>query len=310
MRTKNPVKIELSNGEAIFHSTRNGKRTADIFETKRPHSEPILKWAGGKQWLTPLLNSIISKENYGTYFEPFLGAGSCFFAISPEKAVISDLNEELIGVYEVLKKDVKGLILKMSRFSNNSQTFYRVRAQSPRSEVGKAARLIYLNKTCWNGLYRVNRDGNFNVPFGQHKNPKICDKQKLIEASVRLRSAKIENCDFSKRIRSAKNGDVVYFDPPYITGHQNNGFHMYNSKLFSWEDQLRLSEIGQELKKKRVHVVISNADHEEIKRLYTDFHYYRIFRKSLIGGKNARRGLISEALITNYPLFGIESKVK
>jgi len=310
VRTKNPVKIELSNGEAIFHSTRNGKRTAHIFETKRPHSEPILKWAGGKQWLTPLLNRIISKENYGTYFEPFLGAGSCFFAICPKKAMISDLNEELIGVYEVLKKDVKGLISKMSRFTNDSQTFYRVRAQTPRSEAGKAARLIYLNKTCWNGLYRVNRAGEFNVPFGQHQNPSICDKQKLIKASARLQSTRISSCDFSKSIRSAGKGDIVYFDPPYITGHQNNGFHMYNSKLFSWEDQLRLSEVAQKLRKKQVFVLISNADHEEIKRLYTHFHYYRIFRKSLIGGKNAKRGVISEALITNYPLFGIASKVK
>ncbi len=271
--------------------------------------KPFLKWAGGKKWLAPLVPTISPTNFKTTYYEPFMGAGSFFFSINPTKAVLSDLNKDLIDTYNAIKTDVNLVINLLQKYPYEKDFYYYMRSKKPRSLHGSAARFIYLNRTCWNGLYRVNRKGQFNVPFGTYENPMICDASLLRQVSKRLENVNFKCCDFSKAVSKAKKGALVYFDPPYITGHRNNGFHMYNNRLFSWEDQERLSTVSEKLRLRKVNVLISNADHPNIHSLYPNFHHYMVKRKSLIGGNGSKRGEITETLISSYPLKKLKAEV-
>ena len=269
---------------------------------KQAKCKPFLKWAGGKKWLSPLTQSLIPSKLENTYYEPFIGAGSFFFSIRPKKSVLSDLNRDLIETYTAIRDHVELVINSLNTYQYNNEFYYYMRSKKPRSLHGKAARFLYLNKTCWNGLYRVNRKGTFNVPIGRYDNPTICNADRLRKASELLRNVQLKCCDFEKAVAHARQSSFVYFDPPYITGHKNNGFHMYNDKLFAWDDQKRLSMLAAKLHNRGVHVLISNADHTNIMELYPDFYLYRISRKSLIGGNGSRRGNITEGLISSYQL--------
>lgn len=187
--------------------------------------------------------------------------------------------------------------------------YYRIRARIPRNETTRAARFLYLNRCCWNGLYRVNRDGKFNTPFGRFVNPTICDRERIRTAATILQGAEVRTADFEISIESAAPGDLVYLDPPYVSGHQNNGFLKYNAPLFAWGDQKRLSDCAMMLAELGVHVVVSNADHPAVIRLYKGFRYYRAKRRSLIGASCASRGIVREALLSSYALFGTESEI-
>jgi len=270
---------------------------------------PFLKWAGGKKWLVQHINALLPRDFSGSYYEPFVGAGIFYFTLCPNRALLSDLNEDLIKTYEAIKTDPDLVINMLEKYPYDSDFYYSMRARKPRSLHGHAARLIYLNRTCWNGLYRVNRKGEFNVPFGRHKNPRICDADNLRNVSLVLQNTKLLSADFEQAVQKAKSGSLVYFDPPYITGHQNNGFHMYNNRLFAWSDQERLARVAFALSSRGVFVLVSNADHANIRELYPDFYKYRITRKSLIGGLNSSRGDITESLFSNYPLEGLEAEI-
>lgn len=271
--------------------------------------QPFLKWAGGKKWLVRHIRSILPSDFSGTYYEPFLGAGIFYFTLCPKKAVLSDLNEELIKTYEAIKTDSDSVISMLKTYPYDKDFYYKMRQSRPRTLHRQAARFIYLNRTCWNGLYRVNRKGKFNVPFGKYKNPTICDEKRLRKISVILQKTKLLSGDFESAVNYARSGSLVYFDPPYITGHQNNGFHMYNNRLFAWKDQERLAKKASVLANRGVFVLISNADHKNIHELYPNFFKYRVTRKSLIGGWGSKRGDITESLISSYRIDRFEAEM-
>ena len=266
--------------------------------------QAFLRWAGGKRWLVPkILNKLPA---HGRYFEPFVGSGVLFFALEPKSAVLSDTNPELINCYKAVRNHCNQVIAVLSRLQMNEETYYRVRDKSyyRADPIQRAAFFIYLNRTCWNGLYRVNKQGKFNVPVGQlDRLGKLFDPSELIIASHILKRAKIQCCDFEKAVENADPGDMVYFDPPYITTHLKNGFIKYNSRLFQQSDELRLATVAQRLVRAGVSVMVSNAAHPLIKQQYDGPFYKReLMRASLIAADPSKRSMFTELLITSFPL--------
>lgn len=267
------------------------------------HTEttPFLKWAGGKQWLLPVLKPLLlGGSRKRKYIEPFLGGAAVFLAAKPANARLSDSNKELIDCYRAIKHDVESVIKTLRGLSFTTDCYYRVRSSRPRSLVKKAARFIYLNRTCWNGLYRVNRNGDFNVPIGSFdSDPDFVVADRLSALSKLLRDVKLYCTDFEKACTVAERGDTVYLDPPYMVAHKSNGFLRYNERVFSWEDQIRLAKLARELRNRKCRLMISNADHPSIIALYKGFIIRRLKRKSLVAGIASKRRLVTELLITN-----------
>ena len=259
---------------------------------------PFLRWAGSKrlvlQHLAPHL-----PERFGTYFEPFLGGGSLFFALRPSRAVLADTCAELINTYAAVAANPAAVLRHLSPMRPDRGTYYAVRAHRSAGRFKKAAEFIYLNKTCWNGLYRVNSRGVFNVPFGKPKTDHLIDTTNFRESAVLLGSQGVElqTADFEAAVSSATSGDFVFFDPPYVTGHRNNGFVDYNEKLFSWSDQERLAEVARSLARKGCQVLMTNADHPAIIDLYPDFEQFRFDRKSTIASDPAKRTRTTELVL-------------
>lgn len=252
--------------------------------------------------MIPHLTHALPKFN--RYYEPFLGSGSLFFALEPKDAVLSDSNRELINCYRQVKNNCKHVLGILKELSVDKDSYYKVRDNLyPKADaIQRAAFFIYLNKTCWNGLYRVNASGRFNVPCGSlRSNTLIFEEENLRAASRLLKHVKLGCCDFEESIKEVRKGDLVYLDPPYVTSHFKNGFIGYNSKLFSQLDELRLARIASELQSKGVLIVISNAAHPSIKQLYNG-HFYKteIVRFSGIAADPVRRSKFSELLVTNF----------
>jgi DNA adenine methylase len=231
--------------------------------------EPFIKWPGGKRWIIPSVQKIINLKEIGKYYEPFIGGGAVFFSFNFEQAIISDTNSELINVYEIVKGYPKELIFEIKQFTQDKETYYKIRESRFDNEIKRAAQFLYLNRLAFGGMYRVNHDGKFNVPYGGGRKADILWTKNLIQnASQKLQSTKIECIDFEEVIRRAKKNDLIYCDPPYTVAHNLNGFQRYNEKIFSWQDQIRLSEECFKAAKKGVKVIISNAANESIKELY------------------------------------------
>lgn len=282
---------------------RRGSRVISQSSTVAPAVRPFLKWAGGKQWLSPTAPALSPKKFSGRYYEPFLGGGAFFFALEPAKATLTDLNADLILTYKAVARRLDAVIERLITYPYNRRFFESIRSVRPTSQAEIAARFIYLNRTCWNGLYRVNQNGDFNTPFGRYVNPTVCDQDRLAKASALLRRAEIRCADFEDAVSTARKGDFVYFDPPYITKHTHNGFLKYNAPLFSWEDQKRLAALSRRLSDAGVFVLVSNSTHESVQRLYSGFRMHKVARRSLIGGSNDVRGWSDESLISSYPLI-------
>ena len=295
---------ELEFGEG-FLSVRCGDPESKV-RVRIAHASirtrPFLKWAGGKQWLAPIAGALVPPGFVGRYFEPFLGGGALFFALQPRRAVLSDLNPDLITTYAALRDDVELLIDELSDYPHDRDFFFALRSRQPNVPVLAGARLIYLNKTAFNGMYRVNARGEFNVPFGSYRRPTICQQDRLRDAAKALCAAELRCADFSDATSAAQAGDFVFFDPPYVTGHHNNGFRKYNAQLFSWECQERLKEVIASLTEKQVTVAMTNADHPSLRSLFDSLHVTAVKRRSLINSSAASRGLVREALYTNFPL--------
>lgn len=268
-----------------------------------PVSRPFLKWPGGKQWLSPFARSLVPTGFEGRYFEPFLGAGAMFFGLLPAAAVLGDLNAELISTFLAIQVDPEAVIAELQTYQNDKGFYANVRESRPRALHKRSARMIYLNRAGFNGIYRVNSRGQFNVPFGHYANPMLCPEDRIREAAIALQGASLTVSDFGGLRPVPRAGDFVYVDPPYTTGHQNNGFIKYNARLFSWEDQSRLAAWAQKIADRGAHVLVSNADHPEIDGLYGGFQKVIVTRMSLVGGRGARRGFTTEALFSSYSLF-------
>lgn len=260
---------------------------------------PFLKWAGGKRWLTHHPDFQIPRFR-GRYIEPFLGGGSIFFSLQPNSALLSDINPELISAYAALRANYANVLRHLSRHAKNhsSKYYYHVRDElNPTSDSGRAARFLYLNRTCWNGLYRVNYRGQFNVPKGTKSNVML-DATNFPGVAASLQSASIVCSDFEPIVDSAGDGDFIYADPPYTVHHNYNGFIKYNEVLFSWEDQRRLRDALVRAKKRGSKVLISNADHKSVRDLYRKVgNPTRISRASIISGKSKGRHPTTELLI-------------
>jgi DNA adenine methylase len=263
--------------------------------------EPFLKWPGGKRWLVQRYAELFPSE-YSRYFEPFLGGGAVFFFLSPVRAVLSDSNHELINTYKCVRNypDLIDRRLRSLHAHHGSMLYYRMRAMKPKSDIERTIRFIYLNRTCFNGIYRVNKKGEFNVPMGSKDLVEYSDGY-LSLISARLGSAFINEADFEDTIDSSDKGDFVFVDPPYSVMHNNNNFIKYNSNLFSWADQVRLSLALKRAVSRGVQIMLSNADHMSVKNLYCDFGYHhKIERSSILAAKSTKRCKTSELLITTY----------
>lgn len=260
---------------------------------------PFLKWAGGKRWLAGSTRLPIP-ETYERYIEPFLGGGAIFFHLRPERAILSDINDELIELYRVMRDTPLKLYQFLEEHQNlHSDThYYQVRSQIPDNKIKRAARTLYLNRACWNGLYRVNLKGMFNVPKGT-KNTIIFSNENFVEFSEILKKAEIISSDFEETIDKAEEGDFLFVDPPYTVKHNLNGFIKYNEKIFGWSDQIRLRDSLLRALHRGATVVVTNADHESVRELYKDFFDYReLDRASILSGKKEGRGRTTEALFT------------
>lgn len=275
---------------------------------------PVLKWVGGKRQLLPEIKKYLPKMTKNTiYYEPFVGGGAVLFDIQPDKAVINDVNHDLIEVYKVIKDNVEDLIieLKKPKYSNTSECFYDIRELDRQHNkfnkltgIQKAARILYLNKTCFNGLYRVNSIGEFNSPFGRYKNPNIVNEAGLKAVSKYFNEADITflNGDFESSVKGIKKGSVVYFDPPYAPISKTSNFTGYNESGFGEEEQIRLKRLCDRLTDKGVHILLSNSDCEFIRNLYSNTEKYKIITvkaKRAINSNGNSRGEVSEVLIKN-----------
>jgi DNA adenine methylase len=262
---------------------------------------PFLKWPGGKQWLAARLAGLIPTNTEFTYFEPFLGGASLFFAARPRRAVLGDINPRLIETYVAVRDRPNQVIRYLTGWQNTKENFYEIRGDRYRGFIKRAAQFIYLNKTCWNGLYRVNREGEFNVPYGHHDRT-VFEREQLRDGSSILASAKLICADFDRALKTATAGDFVYLDPPYTVLHSDNGFRRYNEKLFSWEDQERLAETATELIRRGCRVVVSNAAHSKVAALYPAFAKYRVQRMSLLAADSSHRCSTREALFSSFEI--------
>ncbi|MBA0908875.1 MAG: DNA adenine methylase [Nitrosarchaeum sp.] len=274
--------------------------------------KPFVKWAGGKRQLIPILNQNIP-ESFGTYFEPFLGGGALLFHILTDKfsqkCSISDLNSDLVLAYTTIRDRIDSLIISLKNHEKNYQKdsesyFYSIRESNPRSEIEKTSRLIFLNRTCFNGLYRVNSKGKFNVPLGRYSNPNIVNEENIRAVSQILQSSRISiKCrDFEAVLRDAKKGDLVYFDPPYQPVSATANFTSYTTKNFTYDDLTRLAELCLKLDSRGCKVLLSNSDSKEVADIFVKnpWNITRIKANRSINSNSNKRSGHFELLIKNY----------
>jgi len=271
--------------------------------------KPFLKWAGGKRKLLPKIIEL-SPNNYSTYHEPFIGGGALLLYLRPDEAMINDLNSQLMEIYKVIRDNVEELIDELKKHKNNKEYFYKIRILDRRDdfkslpETVRAARIIYLNKTCYNGLFRVNKKGYFNVPFGKYKNPEIINEDNLRAVSEYLRGNNIEilNTDFEEALKGTKKGDFVYLDPPYHPINETSNFTNYTDDGFGQNEQLRLKKVCDDLNEKGCSFLLSNSYTPFIREMYRDYEKYTITVQMprSINCKASSRGKINEVLIKNY----------
>lgn len=262
---------------------------------------PFLKWAGGKRWLVEKHDYLLSK-NYRRFIEPFLGSGAVFFKLQPKKSILADKNERLIEAYLAIKEDWESVqnLLQEHHEKHSKEYYYFIRAEQFNSIEARAAQFIYLNRTCWNGLYRVNLKGEFNVPIGTKKYACL-SSDNFKQTAKTLKNSVLIAGDFELAIGQAKEGDFVFVDPPYTVKHNFNGFVKYNESIFSWDDQVRLRDAVKAAISRGAQVLVTNAFHESVKSLYDGLgELITLDRSSVISGKNTGRGRYEEMIVKCY----------
>lgn len=266
---------------------------------------PIVKWVGGKrQLMFELLKNL--PKSYNRYFEPFIGGGALFFELQPDNAYISDMNEELINLYFVVRDSVDELVHDLNKHEISKEYFLKIRNLDRMekyfklSNVERASRFIYLNRTCFNGMYRVNSKGEFNVPFGNYKNPRIIDENNLLNCSELLKKTEIKCADFSEIIHKVQKGDFVYFDPPYVPLNETSSFTSYTKDGFDIDMQFKLRDVCDELDSMGVKFMLSNSDTKLVNELYVNYNIKKVFASRQINANANGRGKITEVLVRNY----------
>jgi DNA adenine methylase len=287
----------------------------DVVEQARKRiadrAQPFVKWVGGKRqllkqfrqmYLYPPKGFVSEKQRY---FEPFVGGGAVFFDLHPQHATLSDLNSDLITTYKVIRDDVESLIVSLRKHKYEKDYYLKVRARKHERDIDIASRFIFLNRTCFNGMYRVNSSGEFNVPFGKYTNPQICDAVNLRRVSKALKGVTLLNTGYEHVLKKAKKGDFVYFDPPYHPVNATSSFTSYTSDGFGASDQKRLRDVFVELSKRGCYVMLSNSDTPFINQLYTlpkslGIKIHKVQAGRSVNSKSSKRGKISEVLVVNY----------
>jgi DNA adenine methylase len=276
---------------------------------------PFIKWVGGKRQLLKQFRELglYPPDNFdpckSTYFEPFVGGGAVFLDLSPQKAVLSDMNYELITAYNIIKDNVGGLIKSLKKHKNTKEYFLKMRAKNINrlSDIEIASRFIYLNKTCFNGLYRVNKKGGFNTPFGSYNNPLICDEENLRKISKKLKNVKVLHKDYKEVVKKAKKGDFIYFDPPYAPLSPTASFTSYTKEGFGEHQQIELRDTFYKLHKKGCFVMLSNSNSDFINKIYKELakkdkkiKINKVGANRMINSDATKRGKIKEVLVINY----------
>lgn len=263
--------------------------------------KPLIKWAGGKRNLLKVYRNLFPKK-FNKYCEPFLGSGAVFFFLKPKSAVLIDKNEELINFYEVVRDNPWELMELISTYKVDKEFYYRIREQEP-SKLGKverAVRFLYLNKTAYNGLWRVNSEGKFNVPFGRYKKVKFFERENILKASELLKKVKLICGDFEEVLKYAQKGDFVYLDPPYYPISETANFKSYTSDGFSEEDHMRVYEVFKALDNMECYVMLSNSNTSFIRQLFKEYNITEVPANRFINRKADGRGQIIELVIRNY----------
>lgn len=267
---------------------------------------PFLRWTGSKRWFTKDFISEFLPDKFNNYHEPFLGGGAVYFYLksnnidTARRFYLSDSNAELINCFMKVKDDVCQVIHYLSQFKNTEADYYSIRASKPRNSFKQAARFIYLNRTSFNGIYRVNSNGIYNVPYGKRYNADIVTISLLEAVHVLLQATEIRKCNFEMSLENISENDLVFIDPPYTVAHENNGFIEYNQTLFSWDDQLKLKEFVSEVKNRKAFFILTNASHHSLVDLYGDLASVRkLGRLSKVGGRNKTRGTFNELIVYN-----------
>lgn len=278
---------------------------AVVLEKLNEETYPIVKWVGGKrQLMFELLENM--PDDYNRYFEPFIGGGALFFELQPDNAYISDMNDELINLYQVVRNNVEDLISDLKEHDISKEYFMNIRNIDRTeefanwSDVKRASRFIYLNRTCFNGMYRVNSKGEFNVPFGHYKNPRIVDENNLKNCSNLLKRTEIKHADFSEILTKVKKGDFVYFDPPYVPLSETSSFTSYTKDGFDIDMQFKLRDVCDELDEIGVKFLLSNSDAKLVNELYEKYNIKKVFASRQINANAEGRGKITEVLVRNY----------
>ncbi|PKQ09927.1 MAG: DNA methyltransferase [Alphaproteobacteria bacterium HGW-Alphaproteobacteria-12] len=262
---------------------------------------PFLKWAGGKRWLISNHGDLFPK-NFNSYFEPFLGSAAVFFHLRPTSGILADKNSNLIDVYKAIRSNWQKIDDALCRHEvlHTDDYYYEEREKKRRADHQKAAQLIYLNRTCWNGLYRVNLDGKFNVPRGT-KNQVRLPSDNFSAIAEALKGMSLRASDFAPIVREAQEGDFLFVDPPYTVKHNMNGFVKYNESIFRWADQVRLFKALDKAKRRGVQILVLNANHQSIRELYSGFgEVIELERQSVISGPLAGRAKTTELAIRYY----------
>jgi DNA adenine methylase len=268
---------------------------------------PFLKWVGGKRQIMPVIDQHLPK-NIKYYIEPFIGGGAVFFHLQPKKAILNDFNSELINVYKVIKDDVESLLKDLLKHKNESAYFYAIRGVDRTekfknfTDVERASRVIYLNKTCFNGLYRVNSSGEFNSPFGRYKNPNILNEPILRAVSHYLNENDIQmrNSDYNEILQEADKKSFVYLDPPYHPVSESSNFTGYIQGGWDVDDQIRLREACDQINKRGIKFLQSNSSSEFIKEQYKNYKIFTIKANRSVNSDGEKRGEVEELLIKNY----------
>lgn len=289
-----------AHGVALKSKVGQGRLFAP--ESRGFRARPFLKWAGGKTRLLTVLQEALPPRGFKRYFEPFLGGGALFFGLSPMQAFLADANPELVNCYEVVRERPEELIDALAGFRVSEAEFYRIRGQEPEElpKVARAARLVYLNKTCYNGLYRVNREGKFNTPYGRNSRVTLADAANLREASKALQQAVLFCTDYKNVLEIADKGDFVYLDPPYVPVGRFSDFKRYTKDQFYEADHERLAETFQRLAAKGCFVLLSNSFNEKTSKMYSDFVQRTVQMPRFVNCKGEGRGNVAELLISNY----------
>ena len=275
--------------------------------------KPLLKWAGGKRQLLPHIHAALPADAPRRFYEPFIGGGAVLFSLEPARARVNDLNGELINLYEVVRDGVDELIAELAGYPNEAEFFYALRAVdrdaqrfAALSPVERAARTLYLNRTCYNGLYRVNAAGQFNAPFGRYKNPTICDEDTLraVHRYFADNDVAFSQGDFAAAVAQAREGDFVYFDPPYDPVNVTSSFTGYQKGGFDRAEQQRLKEVCDDLDRRGVKFLLSNSATDFIRELYADYEVGIVGATRAINSVGSRRGKVDEVLVRNYEVRG------